>query len=76
MSGGICSWLTQSVPYPTPLPLSDLLVDGRLVCSFQKVDIGYFLWPSDVEDVAQASVDEGLEFVVYDFCGTPGLGSI
>ena len=48
---------------PSPFPFFDLLLDGGLSSSIPEVLIRDHLWPSDVEDDAEASVDEGLQLV-------------
>ena len=61
---------------PSPFSFLDLLFDGNLPSSLPEVLVGDHLWPSDFEDVAEASVDEGLQLVGVNLCGTPCLGAI
>ena len=61
---------------PSPFPLPDLLLDGYLPSSLPEVLVGSHLWPSDVEDVAEASVDEGLQPVGVCLRGAPRLRAI
>ena len=61
---------------PSPFPFLDLLFDGDLSGSLPEVLVGDHVWPSDVEDVAEASVDEGLQLVAVSLCGAPCLRAI
>ena len=76
MSGSVCWWLSQGVADPSPLSFLDLLLNGDLLCSFPEVLVGDHLWPSDVQNVAETSVDERLQLVGVCFCGAPCLGAI
>ena len=46
---------------PPPFPFSDL--NGALTSLVPEVCVGNDFWPSDVDDVSEASVDKGLQFV-------------
>ena len=48
---------------PAPFPLLDFCLHWGLICSCPQLFIGDSLWPSDVEDVSEASVDECLNLV-------------
>jgi hypothetical protein len=54
-----------------PIPFLDLLLNGAL-----EVLAGNHRWPSDVKDVAQTSLDEGLQRVVVCLCGAPCLRAV
>ena len=61
---------------PSPFPFLDLLPDGDLPCSLPQILVGDNLRPPDVEDAAEASVDEGLQFAGVCPCGAPRLRAI
>ena len=62
MTGDIAGCFPEGVANPSPLPSGNLLGDGVLVCQLSQVFVADLLWPSDVEDVAKAAVDGGLQF--------------
>ena len=62
-SGGAGSWLPQCVSNPPPSPLKDLLINLPLACSFPKFLVADFVGPGNLQDLPEASVDEGLDFV-------------
>ena len=47
----------------TPLPFFDLHFNGALTSLVPEVGVGNDVWPSDVDDVSEASVDKGLQLV-------------
>ena len=49
---------------PPPFPFSDLHFNGALTSLVPEVVVGNDVWPSDVDDVSEASVDKGLQLVV------------
>ena len=62
MTGDTSECFPEGVANPSPLPSGSLLSDGALVCLLPQVFFADLLWPSDVEDVAEAAVDESLQF--------------
>lgn len=52
------------MPEPFPMSLNGFHVDRLLVCLQPK--IVYFVWPEDIEDSSQTTVDEDLDFL----CGS------
>ena len=47
----------------TPFPFSDLHFNGVLTSLVPEVGVGNDVWPSDVDDVSEPSVDKGLQLV-------------
>ena len=64
MTGDIAGCFPEGVVNPSPPPSSSLLGDGVLVCPLPQVFVADLLWPSDVEDVGKAAVNEGLQLIV------------
>ena len=48
---------------PPPFPFCDLQFNGALTSLVPEVCVGNDFWPSDVDDVSEASVDKGLQLV-------------
>ena len=48
---------------PLLFPFSDLNFNGALANLVPEVGVGNDVWPSYVNDVSEASVDEGLQLV-------------
>ena len=48
---------------PPPFPFTDLHFNGALTSLVPEVGVGNDVWPSDVDDVSDASVDEGLQLM-------------
>ena len=48
---------------PPPFPFSDLHFNGALISLVPEVSVGNDVWPSDVDDVSEASADKGLQLV-------------
>ena len=48
---------------PLSFPFSDLHFNGALTSLVSEVVVGNDVWSSDVDDVSEASVDKGLQFV-------------
>ena len=48
---------------PPPFPFCDLQFNGVLTSLVPEVCVGNDVWPSDVDDVSEASVDKGLQLV-------------
>ena len=48
---------------PPPFPFTDLHFNRALTSLALEVDVGNDVWPSDVDDVSEASVDEGLQLM-------------
>ena len=46
-----------------PFPFSDLHFSGALTTLVPEVGVRNDVWPSDVDDVSEASVDKGLQLV-------------
>ena len=61
MTDDIAGCFPEGVANPSPILSGSLLGDGVLVCPLPQ-DFVADLWPPDVEDVAKAAVDEGLQF--------------
>ena len=58
---------------PFPLSLFDGSGDWFLSSPLPEILVGNSVWPSDSEDVAEASVDKHLQFMVERFGAFPGL---
>ena len=61
MAGDIAGCFPEGVANPSPLPSCNLLGDGILVCPLPQFSVADLLRPSDVQDIAKAAVDEGLQ---------------
>ena len=48
---------------PPPFPFTDLHFNRALTSLVPEVSVGNDVWPSDVDDVSEASVDEGLQLM-------------
>ena len=48
---------------PLPFPFSDLHFNGALTSLVPEVGVGNVVWPSDGNDVSEASVDKSLQLV-------------
>ena len=48
---------------PAPFSLLDFSLHWGLICCCPQLFVGDSLWPSDVEDVSEASVGKSLKFV-------------
>ena len=55
--GDILGGLPECVADPPPFPFSDLHFNGALPSLVPEVGVGNDVWPSDVDDVSEASVD-------------------
>ena len=49
---------------PRPFPFTDLHLNRALTSLVPEVGVGNDVWPSDVDDVSEASVDEDLQLMV------------
>ena len=67
MPRDIACWFSEVVLDPTPLAPSYLGVDSLLFSSFPQFFVPYDLWPVDVHDGHQASVDKGLQGLVHTY---------
>jgi hypothetical protein len=67
----VLRWLLQSLADPCPFPFLEVLHNGNLPSSPPEVLVLNHLWPYDVEDVAEALVDEGLQLVGLCLRGAP-----
>jgi hypothetical protein len=52
------------------------LLNGDLPSSLPEVLVGNHFWPSDVVDIVEESIDEGLQLVGICLCGAPCLGTV
>ena len=48
---------------PPSFPFSDLKFNGALASLVLEVGVGNDVWPYDVDDVSETSVDKGLQLV-------------
>ena len=48
---------------PPPFPFIDLHFNRALTTLVPEVGVGSVVWPSDVDDVSEASVDEGVQLM-------------
>ena len=61
---------------PPPFPFSDLHFNGALTSLVQEVVVGNDVWPSDADDVSDASVDKSLQLVDVSLGSSPCFGAI
>ena len=61
---------------PPPFPFSDLHFNGALTSLVLEVSVGNDVWPSDVDDVSEASVDKGLQLVDFGLGISPCFRAI
>ena len=51
---------------PPPFPFSDLHFNRALTSLVPEVVVAHDVWPSDVDDISEASINKGLQLWVFD----------